>query len=137
LFELSKNPLDETQLTKYFEDEQSGAYVIFIGRVRRRNQQREVEFIEYEAAEQEARAEFAKILSELHEKYEVREVRCAHRIGKLHVGEIAVWIGVSSIHRSPAFSACQYIIDEIKKRMPIWKKEHYSDGHAEWLNAPK
>ena len=135
MFELSEQPLREDQLAKQLEDEQSGACVIFAGRVRRRNQQREVEFIEYEAAESETQAEFAKILSELREKHDVQGVRCVHRTGTVRVGEVAVWIGVSSVHRSPAFSACQYVINELKKRMPIWKKEHYSDGSAEWLNA--
>jgi molybdopterin synthase catalytic subunit len=58
-----------------------------------------------------------------------------HRVGLLKIGEIAVWIGVASAHRGPGFDACRYVIDELKARVPIWKKEHYQEGPSEWINC--
>jgi len=137
MFRLSDKPLEEEKLLKEFNDPEAGACVSFIGRVRIKNRDRKVVRLEYEAAEQQTAMEFAKIVAELRTKYDVGDVRCVHRVGTVGVGEIAVWIGVTSVHRSPAFSACQYVIDELKKRLPIWKKEHYADGESEWLNAEK
>ena len=63
--------------------------------------------------------------------------RCVHRVGLLELGECAVWIGVASPHRDEAFKACRYIIDEIKVRLPIWKKEHYVNGDSGWVNCER
>ena len=60
--------------------------------------------------------------------------RCVHRVGTLEIGELAVWVGVSAAHRGAAFDACRYVIDEVKKRVPIWKNEHYADGESGWLH---
>lgn len=136
MFALSPDPLDEAALLKRIENRSCGACVSFFGRVRSRNRGREVLYIEYEAAEKEARSEFEHIVAELHEKFDVRDVHCVHRIGRVNLGEPAVWVGVTSVHRSPAFAACQYVIDQLKKRLPIWKKEFYADGGAEWLGPP-
>ena len=58
-----------------------------------------------------------------------------HRVGHLRIGELAVWVGVSAAHRGAAFTACRYIIDELKARVPIWKKEHYTSGSTQWINC--
>ena len=63
----------------------------------------------------------------------VIDARCVHRVGRLAVGDVAVWIGVIAGHRDEAFRACRFIIDEVKRRVPIWKKEHYRDGSSEWI----
>ena len=63
--------------------------------------------------------------------------RCVHRTGMLDIGDCAVWVGVSSPHRDEAFRACRYIIDQIKVRLPIWKKEYYEDGHSGWVNCER
>lgn len=136
MFALRAEPLDEAALLQHIADPSAGACVSFFGRVRSRNRNREVLYIEYEAAENEARDEFERIVGELRQKFDVRNVHCVHRIGRVHLGEPAVWIGVTSVHRSPAFAACQYVLDELKKRMPIWKKEYYADGGAQWLGSP-
>jgi len=62
---------------------------------------------------------------------------CAHRVGTLAIGELAVWVGVSAPHRGEAFDACRYIIDEVKHRVPIWKKEYYQDGDSGWVNCER
>ena len=65
------------------------------------------------------------------------EARCVHRVGLLEIGECAVWVGVAAKHRDEAFRACRYIIDEIKHRLPIWKKEHYVNGDSGWVNCER
>jgi adenylyltransferase/sulfurtransferase len=71
------------------------------------------------------------------EKFGVSRAACVHRVGDLAVGELAVWVGVSAAHRQEAFAACRYIIDEVKHRVPIWKKEHYEDGDSGWVNCER
>ncbi len=69
-----------------------------------------------------------KIVAEALERFAISAVHCEHRVGKLAIGDCAVWVGVSAAHRGAAFDACRYVIDETKSRVPIWKKEHYRDG---------
>jgi molybdopterin synthase catalytic subunit len=70
-------------------------------------------------------------------RFGVARAACVHRVGELAVGELAVWVGVSAPHRDEAFRACRYIIDEVKHRLPIWKKEHYLDGDSGWVNCER
>jgi molybdopterin synthase catalytic subunit len=67
----------------------------------------------------------------------VIKAACVHRTGSLAIGDLAVWVGVSSQHRAEAFAACRYIIDEVKHRVPIWKKEHYVNGDSGWVNCER
>jgi len=67
------------------------------------------------------------------QRFEVKNVSIVHRVGDLQIGDIAVWVGVQSAHRKQAFEACEYAVDELKKRAPIWKKEHYVDGDSDWV----
>ena len=69
------------------------------------------------------------------ERFDVLAVFGRHRVGRLDVGECAVWVGVSAAHRGVAFDACRYVIDELKQRVPIWKKEYYLDGPSGWINS--
>lgn len=110
--------------------------VTFEGRVRNRNQGRSVTRLEYESAEELARREFDRIREKTLANYEITDVLCVHRVGSLVVGDMAVWIGVVAPHRAAAFDACRYVIDELKQRLPIWKKEYYTDGDSGWINAP-
>lgn len=73
------------------------------------------------------------ILWEARDQYDILEIVCAHRIGRVEIGEVAVWIGVSAVHRIPAFCACAFVIDAVKHRLPIWKKELYEDGETAWI----
>ena len=82
-----------------------------------------------------AQTEAETILAEARAQYGVLETACVHRVGTLGIGELAVWIGVISEHRGAAFEACRHVIDELKARVPIWKKEHYVDGASSWINA--
>ena len=91
--------------------------------------------LEYEAHAGIAEKEGAKILAEAKQRFAIETAVCEHRVGKLAIGDCAVWVGVSAGHRGAAFDACRYIIDETKARVPIWKKEHYASGETGWVNC--
>jgi sulfur-carrier protein adenylyltransferase/sulfurtransferase len=115
--------------------EAAGGFVVFEGRVRNRNEGRPVLRLEYEAFGPLAEKEGQRVVEEALQRFEVEGVRCEHRVGLLELGEVAVRVEVAAAHRDAAFAACRYVIDEIKKRVPIWKKEHYADGASEWVNG--
>jgi molybdopterin synthase catalytic subunit len=112
-----------------------GGYVSFEGWVRNRNEGQQVLRLEYQAYEALALKEGQRIVAEALEQFPIDHAACIHRVGALEIGELAVWVGVSSGHRDEAFQACRYIIDEIKHRVPIWKKEHYVSGDSGWVNC--
>lgn len=134
-FRISNAPLDPELLKKQLYNAHSGGYVSFEGWVRDHNEGKSVDFLEYEAFEALCNKEAEVILKEAVDRYEITQVDCVHRVGKLGIGEIAIWIGAAAAHRQEAFRACQYVIDEIKLRLPVWKKEHYTNGDAEWVNC--
>lgn len=133
-FRLSAAPLNPAHLQRELGDARAGGHVAFEGRVRSRNEGREVRSLEYEAYPELAGKEGDRILAEARAKYAIVSAACVHRVGHLHVGDLAVWVGVTAEHRDAAFSACRYIVDEMKARVPIWKKEHYARGAAVWIN---
>lgn len=118
-------------------DPGAGGYCAFEGWVRNRNEGRDVRRLEYEAYEPLAVREGEKILQEAAEQFPYLEARCVHRVGMLEIGECAVWVGVAAPHRDEAFRACRFIIDALKVRLPIWKKEHYVDGDSGWVNCER
>ena len=134
MFALSPETIDGAALREKLEDASAGGCVTFEGWVRNENQGREVRQLEYEGYEAVAVKEGQNVLDEALEKYDVRHAECVHRVGQLQVGDVAVWIGVSAGHRTAAFDACRYIIEQVKHRLPIWKKETYADGDSGWLN---
>ena len=115
--------------------EACGAVAIFEGRVRNHHQGQAVQVLVYECYEAMALKMMESIRQEAFQKWKVDKIITVHRIGTLALGETAVWIGVASAHRAEAFEACRYLIDEIKKRVPIWKKETYADGSRQWVNS--
>ena len=112
-----------------------GAVCVFVGVVRDENQGRGVERLEYEAYEDMALPLMKDIAAEARRRYPVSEVRLVHRLGRLEIGEASVVVAVAAPHRDEAFAACRFAIDTLKAKVPIWKKEHYSDGTA-WLESP-
>lgn len=115
----------------------AGAYTSFEGWIRNVNEGKDVLRLEYESYEPVAIAEGQRVIDEAIAKFSVLNARCVHRVGLLEIGECAVWVGVSSGHRDEAFKACRFIIDEVKVRLPIWKKEHYADGNSGWVNCER
>ncbi|MFH0907513.1 MAG: molybdenum cofactor biosynthesis protein MoaE [bacterium] len=136
MFKLSNEPIDANALRATFDRDDAGALVVFEGRVRNENQGRRVEQLDYEAADKLAVSEGEAILREAREHFAILDATCVHRVGRLSIGDLAVWIGVLAAHRDAAYEASRYIIEQLKARVPIWKKEHYLDGEAAWLNAP-
>lgn len=134
MFRLSENPIDTLALSRSLARSQAGACVTFEGWVRDHNEGRAVLRLGYQAYAPLALAEGEHILVEARAKFPVVEAACVHRIGTLEIGELAVWVGVSAAHRAAAFDACRFIIDEVKRRVPIWKNEHYADGESGWLH---
>jgi len=116
-------------------DRGCGGYVQFEGWVRDHNEGREVLRLEYEVHEPLAVKEGTRIIQEAIERFGVHCARAQHRSGLLELTDVAVVVGVASAHRGEAFAACRCIIDEIKHRLPIWKKEHYADGAAHWVRC--
>jgi adenylyltransferase/sulfurtransferase len=137
LFEFSDQPLDTAALQQSLANPACGGYASFEGWVRDVNEGRAVEHLEYEAFIALGVKEGERIVRDAMQRFGVREARCVHRIGDLKLGELAVWVGVASAHRGEAFAACRYIIDEVKHRVPIWKKEHYVDGDSGWVNCER
>jgi adenylyltransferase/sulfurtransferase len=136
-FTLSSTALDIAALQQSLRDPAAGGYAAFEGWVRNHNEGQQVTRLEYEAFEVLAIKEAERIIDEAVKKFGVLRAMCIHRIGSLEIGDIAVWVGVSSAHRDEAFKACRYIIDEVKHRLPIWKKEHYVNGDSGWVNCER
>jgi molybdopterin synthase catalytic subunit len=134
-FEITDYVIDPSFLLAGLRDPGAGACVTFEGRVRNQNEGRSVEALEYQAYAALAEKEGERIIAEARRKFQIIAARCVHRTGRLTLGDIAVWVAVTAAHRTAAFDACRYIIDETKARVPVWKKEHYAGGAAEWVNC--
>ena len=134
-FALTTDPIEPEALKRGLAKDSAGACASFEGWVRNVNEGEEVGALEYETHAEIAVAEGSAVLAEARKRFAIIEARCVHRVGKLAIGDCAVWVGVSAGHRGAAFDACRWIIDEIKHRLPIWKKEHYLKGETAWVNC--
>ena len=137
LFRFDTAPLEPAALQRDLRDDGCGGFAAFEGWVRNHNEGHAVTRLEYEAFAELAEKEGARIVQAAIEKFGVARAHCVHRLGSLAIGDVAVWVGVSAAHRDEAFRACRYIIDEIKHRVPIWKKEHYVNGDSGWVNCER
>ena len=113
---------------------EDGALVVFDGIVRNNTRGRRTLFLDYEAYEDMALQQMRALATEAVEKFSVRQIALVHRLGRLDVGETSVLIVVASAHRAAAFDACRWLIDTLKKTVPIWKKEYFEDG-AVWADG--
>jgi sulfur-carrier protein adenylyltransferase/sulfurtransferase len=136
-FSFTRTFIDTEVARQRLADPACGGYAAFEGWVRDHNEGQQVRHLEYEAFELLANKEGERILAEAVARFGVEHAACVHRIGDLQLGELAVWVGVSARHRHEAFLACRYIIDEVKHRVPIWKKEHYVNGDSGWVNCER
>lgn len=134
-FEISRREIDLVAFRKRLLDRSCGAYVQFDGWVRDHNEGQQVLRLEYEVYEPLAEREGQKIIDEAIQQFGVSRANAIHRSGLLELSDVAVVVGVSSAHRGEAFDACRYIINQAKIRLPIWKKEYYANGTAEWVNC--
>jgi molybdopterin synthase catalytic subunit len=137
VIEVSGRTIDAEALKRSLANAGAGGFCSFEGWVRNLNDGRAVRRLEYEAYEPLVVSEGQRVLDEARRRFPFLEARCVHRTGLLEIGDLAVWVGVASEHRDEAFKACRYIIDELKVRLPIWKKEHYVDGDSGWVNCER
>ena len=134
-FTISADPIEVPALAAQLHHARAGACATFEGWVRNHNEGKPVQALDYEAYPALAETEGNRILDEARERFALEAIVCVHRTGGLQIGDLAVWVGVTAAHRGGAFDACRYVIDEVKARVPIWKKEHYVDGASEWINC--
>lgn len=135
MFVLQPTPIDAAACRGQLHRDEAGACVIFEGWVRDHHAGRGVTRLEFEAFDELVRDEGERMVAQIEQRLPGVRVLCVHRTGTLGVGEMAVWIGASSAHRPAAFAACRETIEELKRRLPIWKKEHYAASPAEWVDC--
>ena len=128
---LTRDPFDTQALIAAAKRSEDGAVVVFDGIVRDNSRGRRTLHLDYEAYEEMAARQLRSLAAEARSRYGVRHVTLVHRLGRLHIGETSVLIIVASAHRAQAFDACRWLIDTLKKTVPIWKKETFADG-AVW-----
>jgi molybdopterin synthase catalytic subunit len=134
-FQITPIIIDPEKLKKILLEEKAGAYASFEGWVRNHHEGRQVSSLLYEAYEPLCVKEARIIWEEARRRFSILAAEGRHRVGHLAPGEVAVWIGVTAAHRDEAFGACRYLIDTIKDRLPIWKKEFYADGTSGWARC--
>ncbi len=136
IFELVREPIQTQALVGRLQRSAVGAIVIFEGVVREQTAGRRVRYLEYEAYEEMALRMLRQIGREIRERWPIDRLGIVHRLGRLEIGEASVVIVVTSAHRRPAFEACRYAIDRLKKIVPIWKREHFEDGSV-WVEGER
>ena len=133
-FEITAEPLDVGAIARRIVPSTCGATVTLDGYVRQFTKERETLYLEYECYEPMALKEMEKLIGQAHEQFEIASIGIVHRLGKLEIGETSVVIAVAAPHRRPAFEACEWLIKELKRRVPIWKKEFYAGGEV-WVEG--
>jgi len=131
---ITREPIDTEALAHRLKRPEDGAVVVFEGMVRDNSRGRCTLYLDYEAYEEMARKQLQALAAEAIRRFAVRDVALVHRLGRLQIGETSVAIVVVSAHRGPAFEACRWMIDRLKKTVPIWKKEYFADG-AVWADG--
>ena len=131
---LTESPLDLGELLASVQSPERGGVACFLGTVRNHHGGREVLRLEYSAYGPMVEAECARIVAEAESRWQVA-VALRHRIGRLEIGDAAVAVAAAAAHRDEAFIACRHVIEELKRRVPIWKREVYADGTVEWVGA--
>lgn len=131
---LVHEPIDAGALIKAVSGADKGAISLFLGTVREVNDGRAVAALRYSAYSEMAETELVRIADEMREQFGISSAVIEHRIGPLEIGDIAIGIAVSHPHRAPAIASVAYAMDEIKRRVPIWKEEEYTDGTKEWVD---
>ena len=134
IIELTNGPIDYAELTERVRSNQAGAVVLFLGTVREMTSGRQTSSLDYEGYPEMAEKTMAEIDREAREKWPIINSGIVHRLGHLELGEISVAVSVSTPHRRQAFEAGQFLIDQLKVRVPVWKRENWSDGTTEWVH---
>lgn len=132
--EITTETLDVGAIARRIVPENCGATVTLDGYVRRLTKERETLYLVYEGYEPMALKEMEKLIASAHEQFEIENVGIVHRLGRLEIGETSIVIAVAAPHRRAAFEACEWLIKELKRTVPIWKKEVYADGET-WIEG--
>lgn len=132
MIEIVNIPIDIQRVLESVRDSAAGAIDVFIGTTRDHADGKKVLALEYEAYESMALRSMTRIAEEAQSRWNVKKISIVHRIGKVDIGEASIVIAVSSVHRHEAFEACRFIINSIKKTVPLWKKEFFIDGES-WV----
>lgn len=133
-FELTTEPLNVGEIARRVVPPECGATITLDGYVRKFTKGRETLYLVYEAYEPMALKEMQKLIKVANQQFEISNIGIVHRLGKLEIGETSVVISVAAPHRKAAFAACEWLIRELKRTVPIWKKEVYADGEA-WIEG--
>ncbi|HAZ14784.1 MAG: hypothetical protein A2X86_22325 [Bdellovibrionales bacterium GWA2_49_15] len=133
MFVLTTKAINEIEIPPLLKSLNNGGIVLFEGVVRNHNEGRAVRSLEYECFNEMAQLEGDAIINDAFLKFGIKHIYAIHRYGHLELGEVALRVAVSAPHRTEAFFVCQFVIDEIKRRVPIWKKEHYVEGASDWV----
>jgi molybdopterin synthase catalytic subunit len=131
---LTEQPVDLGALIDAVQSPERGGIACFLGTVRNHHHGRDVLRLEYSAYAPMVEAECARIVAEAESRWDVT-IALRHRLGRLEIGEVAVAVVTASAHRDEAFVACRYVIEELKRRVPIWKREFYADGAVQWVGS--
>jgi len=134
MINLSKRPIQVDQVIKTVESAESGAINVFVGTVRNQTEDKKVLRLEFEAYKKMALNEMKKICDVAVKRWPVIKISIVHAVGILQIDDIPVVIAVSTPHRKASFEACEFVIDELKKTVPIWKREFFEDGEV-WVSA--
>lgn len=134
MIRLTTDIIDYAALTESVRSNSAGAVVLFLGTVREMTNGRQTLALDYEAFPQMAEAKLNELLAETRQKWPIVQAAIAHRLGRLELGDVSVAVAVSTPHRQQAFEAGKYLIDRLKEVVPIWKKENWADGTAEWVH---
>ena len=134
LASLVRVPIDSAAMLRAVSKPANGAVLLFLGAVRQVNEGRSVTGIDYEAYESMAQRELEAIVSEASARFATTDIAVQHRLGELGVEDVSVAIAVAHAHRDEAYQASRFVIEELKRRVPIWKREHYTDGTREWVD---
>lgn len=136
---ITTEPIDAARLLADSISPRDGAGLLFVGVVRDHNEGRAVTHLEYEAYAPMAESEMERIAAEARDRWETGAISVVHRVGRLEIGDASVAIVVAAPHRGDAYEASRYVIEELKRRVPVWKREGYAEGPTEWVpgNPPR
>ncbi|HZZ28966.1 MAG TPA: molybdenum cofactor biosynthesis protein MoaE [Pirellulales bacterium] len=136
MIELTPNTIDTSALLDRVQSPAAGAVVLFLGTAREMTGGRRTASLDYECYPEMAESKLAELEAEARRRWPITECCVIHRLGHLQPGEASVAVAISTPHRSDAFAAARWLIDTIKTEVPIWKRENWSDGTAEWVHPP-
>ncbi len=134
MIRVQREPIDGQALVRSVQSDADGAVALFLGTVRDHNEGRTVTGLEYSAYEEMALNELGRVRDQALERFEVSAVAVVHRLGKLRIGDASVAVAVAAPHRAAAFDACRFVIDTLKRTVPIWKKETFEGGEV-WIEG--